>query len=99
MRRGLRASIIAGSLLFASTLSAQDADPLARLDSNNRYAFDLILDSAGTAGLPTQPLISKAQEGLAKKADGRRIVEAVRKLFNQLKVAHSVLGGVDAQEL
>ena len=99
MRRGLRASIIAGSLLFASALSAQDADPLARLDSNNRYAFDLILDSAGTAGLPTQPLISKAQEGLAKKADGRRIVEAVRRLFNQLKAAHAVLGGVDAQEL
>lgn len=98
-QRGLRASVVAASLLFSSVLFAQDGDPLAKLEPNNRYAFDLILDSASAAGLPTQPLISKAQEGIAKKVDGKRIVEAVRKLLGHLRTAHAVLGGVDEQEL
>jgi hypothetical protein len=98
LQRGLRASLVAASLLVASTLSAQDGDPLAKLE-NNRYAFDLLLDSAAAAGLPTGPLISKAREGIAKKVDGRKIVEVVRKLYGELRTAHNVLGGVDEQEL
>jgi len=99
LRRGFRASVLAASLLFASVLSAQDTDPLAKLDSNNRYAFDLIIDSATAAGIPTGPLISKAREGIAKKIDNKKIIQVVRKLFGQLRVAHTVLGGVDEQEL
>jgi len=98
IRRGFRASVVAASLLFASTLSAQDGDPLAKLE-NNRYAFDLILDSAMAAGIPTGPLLSKAREGIAKKIDSRKIVEVVRKLFGELRIAHAALGGVGEQEL
>jgi hypothetical protein len=98
-QRGLRASVVAASLLLSSVLSAQDSDPLAKLDSNNRYAFDLILDSATAAGIPTGPLISKAREGIAKKVDNKRIIEVVRKLFGELRTAHNALGGVDEQEL
>ena len=99
LRRGFRASVVATSLLLASTLSAQDGDPLSKLDTNNRYAFDLILDSASAAGIPTRPLISKALEGIAKKVDNKKIVDVVRLLFVRLKTVHSVLGGVDEQEL
>jgi hypothetical protein len=96
-QRGLRASLVAASVLVASTLSAQD-DPLAKLE-NNRYAFDLILDSATAAGIPAGPLMSKAREGIAKNIDGRKIVQVVRKLFGDLRIAHTALGGVDEQEL
>lgn len=98
IQRGIRVSVAAVSLLCTSALSAQEGDPLAKLE-NNRYAFDLILDSAAAAGIPTAPLISKAREGIAKKVDGRRIVEVVRKLFGELRTAHTALGGVAEQEL
>jgi hypothetical protein len=98
IQRGIRASVAAISLLCASTLSAQDGDPLAKLE-NNRYAFDLILDSASAAGIPTGPLISKAREGIAKKINSRVIVDVVRKLYGELRTAHTALGGVSEQEL
>lgn len=97
-RRGLRALGLAVSLLVTSTLSAQEGDPLAKLD-NYRYSFDLILDSASAAGIPTGPLLSKAREGIAKKIEARKIVDVVRKLFGELRTAHTALGGVDEQEL
>ena len=98
IRRGIRVSVAAASLLCTSALFAQEGDPLAKLE-NNRYAFDLILDSAAAAGIPTGPLMSKAREGIAKKIDSRRIVEVVRKLFGELRTAHTALGGVSEQEL
>ena len=98
IQRGIRASVVATSLLVASGLSAQEGDPFAKLE-NNRYAFDLILDSAAVAGLPTGPLMLKAREGIAKKVDSKKIVEVVRKLFGELRTAHAMLGGVDEQEL
>jgi hypothetical protein len=98
IQRGIRASVVAASLLLASVLSAQEGDPFAKLD-NNRYAFDLILDSASALGIPTGPLMSKAREGIAKKVDSKKIVEVVRKLFADLRTAHNALGGVDEQEL
>jgi len=98
IQRGIRVSVAAVGLLCTSALSAQEGDPLAKLE-NNRYAFDLILDSAAAAGIPTGPLISKAREGIAKKVDSRRIVEVVRKLFGELRTAHTALGGVAEQEL
>jgi len=98
IQRGIRASVVAASLLCTSALAAQDGDPLAKLE-NNRYAFDLILDSASAAGIPTGPLISKAREGIAKKVDSRKIVDVVRKLLGELRIAHTALGGVAEQEL
>jgi hypothetical protein len=100
-QRGLRISLVAAGLLLASALgaSAQDPDPLGKLDGPNRFIVELLIDSATTAGLPSHPLLSKALEGISKKADGRRIVEAVRKKLGYLRVARSVLGPVDEQEL
>lgn len=51
-----------------------------------------IIDSARASGLPTDPLVDKAQEGAAKHADNDRIVAAVRTLSAQLRLARTVLG-------
>lgn len=71
---------------------AQDVDPLAKLDPNSRYQIELILDSARAGGLPSRPLLSKAYEGVSKRAGARSIVAAVRSLHENMKVARSALG-------
>jgi hypothetical protein len=52
-----------------------------------------VLDSARTAGLPTEPLIDKALEGSAKHASGDRIVTVVRDLSARLADTRTALGG------
>lgn len=92
------ALVLLGALPAGAVL-AQDSDPLARLEPRSRVAIDLIMDSAATAGVPTRPLLSKALQGIARKADDRKIVTEVRKKFNLLKVARTQLGAVDDEEL
>lgn len=101
LRRRPQSLIAAGALMLLSALplAAQDVDPLTRLDQNSRFAIDLMLDSARVAGLPTAPLVSRALEGIARKVDNRRIVDAVRKQLSYLRIARSVLGGVGDEEL
>ena len=92
---------LAGSVSAQDTSSRQrDLDPLARLNEATRYAVELLLDSARVAGLPTAPLESKALEGISKRADGRRIVVAVRAVFRSLRDARAALGaGATPDEL
>lgn len=52
-----------------------------------------IVDSARTRGLPTDPLLAKAAEGVLKGADSTRILDAVRGLARDLGVARQSLGG------
>jgi hypothetical protein len=80
------------TLTLASTSAAQESDPLVRLSPTVRYAVEVLLDSARLAGLPTQPLESKALEGLSKRQDDRRILFAVRNVFRSLRDARSALG-------
>lgn len=80
------------ALAISAPLAAQDTDPLARLDPANRFAIEMIVDSAHAAGLPTRPLLSKAFEGIAKRADQRRVVLAVRALAGALRDARTALG-------
>jgi hypothetical protein len=87
------------TMVAAGASGAQEPDPLIRLDANSKFAVELILDSAKVEKLPTQPLMSRALEGIAKKADGKKIVDAVRKELGYLRTARSVLGGVPDDEL
>lgn len=73
-------------------ISAQDPDPLAKLDPQHRFAIEMIVDSAHQAGIPEHPLLSRAFEGIAKRADQRRVVSAVRSLYVALKQARGALG-------
>lgn len=78
--------------LALATAGAQERDPLVRLSPTVRYAVEVLLDSARLAGLPTQPLESKALEGVSKRQDDRRILFAVRNVFRSLREARSALG-------
>lgn len=99
--RRIRTCLKVGALVLLTALpaAAQDADPLARLDQNSRFAIDLMVDSARVAGLPTAPLLSRALEGISRRVDSRKIVDAVRKQLSYLRIARSVLGGVGEEEL
>lgn len=78
--------------LALASAGAQERDPLVRLSPTVRYAVEVLLDSARLAGLPTQPLESKALEGVSKRQDDRRILFAVRNVFRSLREARSALG-------
>jgi hypothetical protein len=72
---------------------------MLKLDPSSRSAVELVLDSATTLGVPVSSIRSIVYEGLEKKADGRSIVQAVRRQFGLLKTARSTLGAVDSEEL
>lgn len=88
----------AAMLVVAASAGAQefprsrDLDPLSRLDQVTRYSVEVLLDSARQAGLPTNPLESKALEGVMKGATRRVIVLRVREVFHTLRDARSALG-------
>ena len=99
----IRATTIAAVLAIASVLGAQEtrdrsADPLGKLDQQTRYAVELMLDSARIAGLPYGPLESKALEGISKRASGRDIVNAVRRVLRSLREARIALGPTASKE-
>lgn len=85
-------------LALAATAGAQDSlrsrgvDPLARLDPHTRTVVETLLDSARLAGLPTDPIESKALEGISKRASGRLIVLRVRETLHTLRTAREALG-------
>jgi hypothetical protein len=63
-----------------------------RLDAGSYRAVAALVDSARTAGLPTAPLISKAQEGLLKRAAPTAIVQATQSLLGRLRQAREAMG-------
>ena len=60
-----------------AALPAQDTDPLAKLEPQNRFAIEMILDSAHAAGIPEHPLLSRAFEGIAYHGHDRRYLSAL----------------------
>ena len=98
--RSLRVSALA--LLFgALPVAAQDPDaPFLRLDQTSRFAIQSMIDSARTAGLPSGALRSLALEGIVKtRADGRRVVAAVREQFARFRTVQTVLGNAGDEEI
>jgi hypothetical protein len=96
-----RTGLVAALALAAGALPlrAQDAAPLGKLDQTTRFTIDVLMDSAVAENLPTRPLFSKALEGISRKADSRRIIDAVRKQLTYLRTARATLGAVDDEEL
>jgi hypothetical protein len=82
------AAVAAGSARAA----AQEPRLAGRLPEPVRRQVDALLDSARTSGLPTEPLVDRALEGASKRADGERIVAAVRRLAGELVAARDALG-------
>jgi hypothetical protein len=80
-------------LLVPALLPAQDRRLTERLDPITAGAVQHLVDSARTAGLPTEPLVQKALEGNTLGASGERVRTAVAALFGQLGRARAALGG------
>jgi len=71
---------------------AQETRTLSRLDAATRAVVERMVDSARADGLPAEPLVAKALEGVSKGATGPRIEHAVRELLGALHSARSALG-------
>jgi hypothetical protein len=79
------------TLVLATQAAAQDVR-LGRLDPATGALVAAVVDSARAAGLPTEPLVQRALEGVTKGAPGERIVGAVRRLAADLAHARDALG-------
>ena len=88
----MRILALAAALLAAGNVHAQSPTLRARLDATTYQSVIALLDSARAEGLPTQPLESKALEGVSKGAEGARIVSALRRLAGEMRVAREQLG-------
>jgi hypothetical protein len=80
---------------LARPLSAQTGELESlrdRLDASSFRAIAALVDSAKMAGLPSAPLVSKAQEGLLKRAAPPAIVSATRGLLVRLRQSRDALG-------
>jgi hypothetical protein len=88
-----------GAYLLLSAPSAAAQDPIFKLDPASRNVVDLVMDSAVASGLPARSILSRALEGIAKKVDNRRIVDAVRRRLVSLRSARARLGNVSDDEL
>jgi hypothetical protein len=95
----MRHLVVTGLVVFLlpAALAAQDRRLADRLDSGTAAAVQRVVDSAGRAGLPTEPLVQKALEGSTLGASGERIHAAVAALAGQLGSAREALGA-DAEE-
>jgi len=78
--------------LVPAALHGQDPRLTARLSAGTAQAVQALADSARAGGLPHEPLILKALEGVSKGADSARIVTAVRALVGRLQGAGQALG-------
>lgn len=79
-------------LAFPAVGRAQDARLAERLDPATASGVQAVVDSAASAGLPTEPLVQKALEGNTLGASGDRILVAVQALHGQLDRARDALG-------
>jgi hypothetical protein len=84
--------LLALLLALPAAAAAQDPRLIERLDTATATSVQQVVDSARSAGLPTEPLVQKALEGGTLGASGARIVAAVEALHGQLGRARDALG-------
>ena len=90
----LAVALAAATLVAALPLPAQQTrDRLPdRPQPATRTAIEQLADSLRSAGLPDEPLYSKAAEGVLKGATDGRILTVVRSLARELGDARAALG-------
>ena len=89
----LVALLVSCMLAPVGKLAAQGAEELpSRLGPAARAAIAALVDSARLSGLPVEPLVAKAQEGVLKGAEDSRIVAAVATISRHLSDARDALG-------
>jgi hypothetical protein len=80
-------------LAVFTVMSAAQSDNLAgRFPAVTETALRTLIDSARAEGLPTEPLVQRALEGVSRGAEPSRVLLAVRGLLGRLSVARTTLG-------
>lgn len=96
MRAMLRTLAIVLAVLAAPSLAYAQSDNAARaragLDATAAARFDAALERARAQGLPTESIINKALEGIAKQVPAARIATAVEQRLAMLARARAALG-------
>ena len=95
-----RIALVALFLLGPGVAVAQDRTIPEKLGAPARVTLQRLIDSARVAGLPVDPLYSKAQEGVFRGADDGRVLAAVQRLARELGDARLALGdSASAEEI
>ena len=99
-RRIVPALAAVAALLGVATevVEAQDPRLGARLAEPVRAQVQAVVDTAAGSGLPTEPLIDRALQGVAMGAEGDRVLQAVRRLAGELASARAALGPTSTPE-
>ncbi len=88
---------VAAPQVWAEPITAQDRDAITRLGSSQGRSESEItplldhVSKAGERGLPTESLLNKVREGLAKGVEPKRIDPVLRQMTSRLESAHEVL--------
>ena len=83
--------------VWAEPLSVQDREAITRLGSAQGRSENEIaplldhVSKAGERGLPTESLLNKMREGLAKGVEPKRIDPVLRQMTSRLESAHEIL--------
>jgi hypothetical protein len=85
--------VVLALLASASTVPAQEQGPvvLSIADVKDRQAVEREIAQAQAKGLPVQPLIAKAHEGVVKRASGSAIRAAIASQAERLEQARALL--------
>lgn len=78
--------------LLSSRSAAQEARLISIRDDATRDRVRAFIEAAQRRGTPTEPLIARALEGVAFKADAKRIEKAMADLEKRLRRGYELLG-------
>jgi len=83
---------IAAAFMSPRLVSGQEARLLAIRDVVTRDLVRQFVEAARLRGTPTEPLVSRALEGVAFKADRKKIEQAMASLEKRMRRARELLG-------
>jgi hypothetical protein len=86
------AVMVLGFSVLATHAMAQEARLIGRVPDAPRAQLDATFAGARADGLPTEPLVDRALEGVAKGARPELIITAVNRLLEELRLTRQAFG-------
>jgi hypothetical protein len=83
---------VAAAIILAAPLGAQEARLTLIKDDATRDRVRTFIEAAQKRGTPVEPLIASALEGVAFKADAKRIEKAMAALEDRMRKSQKLLG-------
>jgi hypothetical protein len=90
-------AVLTAATVLAEPISVQDRDAITRLGSAQGRSEEELrplleqVTKAAERGLPSEALVNKVKEGLAKGVEPQRIDPVLRQMTSRLEAAHEVL--------